>query len=350
MDCGEYLKILCGITAVTGREHGAASQIAALFEPLCDEVRTDRSGNVFGTCRGEGENPHTVLVTAHYDEIGLVVTGIEDSGFLRFTSMGGIDPKSLPAQEVTVFGREALYGVIGAKPPHLLSREEMERTLKMDELRIDIGFSGEEAKTRVRIGDVAGFRFPVVPLKNNRMACKGMDNRAGVAVLLELLHELSGLRHQDHVVVAATVQEEVGLRGAVGAAFSVAPDLGIAIDVCHADMPDAPPDEQSPLGKGVAVAIGPVVNAMRTKELLELAKQERIPVQLDPEPGDTGTEAAALAVAREGIPTLLLSIPCRYMHTTVETISIDDVKGAARLAARYIAAGPWTTGKEVGTC
>jgi putative aminopeptidase FrvX len=350
MNCGEYLKILCGITAVTGREHGAASRIAALFEPLCDEVRTDRSGNVFGTCRGEGENPRTVLVTAHYDEIGLVVTGVEDSGFLRFSSMGGIDPKSLPAQEVTVFGRETLYGVIGAKPPHLLSAEEMDQAVKMDELRIDIGFSGEEAKALVRVGDVAGFRFPVVELKNNRMACKGMDNRAGVAMLLEMLQVLSGLRHADHVVVAATVQEEVGLRGAVGAAFSEAPDLGIVIDVCHADMPDAPPDDQFPLGKGVAVAIGPVVNAARTRELIELAKRERIPVQLDPEPGDTGTEAAALAVAREGIPTLLLSIPCRYMHTTVETISLDDVMGAAQLAARYIAAGPWKAKEGVGAC
>jgi endoglucanase len=175
-----------------------------------------------------------------------------------------------------------------------------------------------------------------------------MDNRAGVATLLEMLQVLSGLRHADHVVVAATVQEEVGLRGAVGAAFSAAPDLGIVIDVCHADMPDAPPDDQFPLGKGVAVAIGPVVHAARTRELIELAKRERIPVQLDPEPGDTGTEAAALAVAREGIPTLLLSLPCRYMHTTVETISLDDVMGAAQLAARYIAAGPWKAKEGVG--
>ncbi len=348
MELNDSLKVLCGLSAVTGREKGAASQIAALFEPLCDEVRTDAFGNVYASCRGEGRNPRTVLVTAHYDEIGLVVTGIEDSGFLRFAAMGGIDAKTLPAQEFTVFGREPLYGVIGAKPPHLVSAEEMEKVIPIDDLRIDIGYSGDEAKKRVRVGDVVGFRFPVIEMKNNRMASNAMDNRSGVAALLETLRLLKGLRHDDHVVVAATVQEELGLRGAVAAAFSTAPDLGIVVDVCHADMPDAPPDDQFPLGKGVAIAIGPIVHPARTKEVIELAKRERIPYQLDPEPGDTGTEAAALQVAREGIPTILLSIPCRYMHSTVETISLDDVRGTAQLAARFIAAGPWKE-KEGGT-
>ncbi len=350
MELNESLKILCGLSAVTGREKGTSSQIAALFAPLCDEVRTDAFGNVYATSRGEGENPRTVLITAHYDEIGLVVTGIEETGFLRFAAMGGIDAKTLPAQELTVFGREPLYGVIGAKPPHLVSAEEMEKVLPIEDLRIDIGFSGEEAKKRVRIGDVAGFRFPVVEMKNNRMACKGMDNRSGVAALLEILKLLKGLRHDDHVIVAATVQEEVGLRGATAAAFSAIPDLGIVIDVCHGDMPDAPIEDQFPLGKGVAVAIGPIVHTTRTKEIIEIAKQERIPYQLDPEPGSTGTEAAALQVAREGIPTILLSIPCRYMHSTVETISLDDVKGAAQLAAHYIAEGPWKEKEGGKTC
>ena len=341
MELLQTVKTLCGISAVTGREHAAASQIAALFEPLCDEVRTDAFGNVYGTCRGEGTNPRTVLLTAHYDEIGLVVTGIEKTGFLRFAAMGGIDAKTLPAQEVTVFGRETLYGVIGAKPPHLVTAEEMEKVQPLDELRIDIGFDGDNAERRVRIGDVAGFRFPLVELRNNRVACRSLDNRAGVATLLEVLRELKGLRHDDHVVVAATVQEEVGLRGATVAAFSAAPDLGFVFDVGFGDQPDVPADEQYPLGKGPAVAIGPVPHPGRTQELLAFAKAERIPVQLDAETGSTGTEAAALQIAREGIPTMLLSIPCRYMHSTVETICLDDIKAAAQLAARFIAAGPW---------
>ncbi len=348
MGIKENLITLCSISAVTGREKGMSSQIAALFAPLADDVKIDAFGNVFATKKGEGESPRTILVTAHYDEIGMVVTGIEDSGFLRFHSLGGIDPKSLPAQEVTVFGRETLYGVIGAKPPHLLSAEEMEKTLKIDELRIDVGLSGDAARQKVRVGDVVAYRVPVVELKNDRVAGNGMDNRAGVTALMGILEALKSRRHKHNVVVAATVQEEAGVRGAIMAAYTVAPDLGIVIDVCHADMPDAPIDEQFPLGKGVAVAIGPVVNAEKTNALIALAKAERIPWQLDPEPGDTGTEASALAVAREGIPTILLSIPCRYMHTTVETVSLEDIESTVKVAARFIASDPFL--EEVSLC
>jgi endoglucanase len=255
--------------------------------------------------------------------------------------MGGIDAKTLPAQEVTVLGREPLYGVIGAKPPHLVSAGEMEKVLPMEDLRIDVGLSGEAAEKLVRIGDVVAFRSPARALRNNRVAGKSMDNRSGVAALFQILELLQGMRHDDHVVVAATVQEEVGLRGATTAAFSAAPDLAVVIDVCHADMPDAPIDDQFPLGKGVAVAVGPVTHPERTAEVLEVARRERIPFQIDPEPGNSGTEAAVVQIAREGIPTLLLSVPCRYMHSPVETISLDDLRATAELAARYIASGPW---------
>ncbi len=341
MTIKEHLKILSSITAVTGHEKIMSAKIAELFMPLADDVTIDALGNVFAIKKGEGQTPKTVLVTAHYDEIGMVVTGIEKSGFLRFASMGGIDAKSLPAQEVTVLGRETLYGVIGAKPPHLLSAEEMEKNLKIEDLRIDIGFSGDEAKKRVRVGDTVGFRFPLVELKNHRVASNALDNRAGVSALLGILEELKNYHHEHHVIVAATVQEEVGLRGAIVSAYSVAPDFGITIDVCHADMPDSPIDEQFPLGKGVAVAIGPVVNMEKTNAMTSLADKEHIAYQMDPEPGSTGTEASALAIAREGIPVVLLSIPCRYMHTTVETISLDDVECTAKLASRYIASNPW---------
>lgn len=347
MELKERLRQLTAMTAVTGREHEMAKHLADLFAPLADEVRVDALGSVFATRRGEGKSPRTILVTAHYDEIGLVITGIEKTGFLRFSAMGGIDAKTLPAQEVTVLGRELLYGVIGAKPPHLVSAEEMEKVLPMEDLRIDVGLSGEEAERLVRIGDVAGFRFPMVTLENNRVAGKSMDNRSGVAALFEILQLLQGMRHDDHVVVAATVQEELGLRGATTAAFSAAPDLGIVIDVCHADMPDAPIDDQFPLGKGVAVGIGPVMHPERTKEVLALARRERIPHQVDPEPGNSGTEAAVMQIAREGIPTVLLSVPCRYMHSPVETISLDDLRATAELAARYIASGPWREKEEL---
>lgn len=337
MECRELLKKLCRINAVTGREDTAAQAISDILSAYCDEVKVDAFYNVIGLKKGQGENPRNVLVTAHYDQIGLIVTGIDENGFLQFSKMGGVDPKALGAQEVTVHGKRDLHGVIGTKPPHLIPPEDADKPVKMEDMRIDIGYSAKQARELVSVGDVVSLNFPVLELKNNRMAGRSMDNRSSVAALVEILRELSRIRHDDNVYVAATVQEETGLVGAFMAAWHVKPDLAIAIDVCHGDMPDAPSDESFPLGKGAAIAVGPILSRKHTKACIKLAKRERIPCQIDAEERDTGTEAAVYASAMEGIPTMLLSIPAKYMHTTVEMVSLDDIEAVARLAARYIA-------------
>lgn len=337
MDTEKRLRALCEIHSVTGFESAAAGKLADMFRALSDDVYIDAFHNVIALKRGCGEDPKTVLVTAHYDEIGLVVTGISEDGFLSFTGAGGVDAKAVVAHEVTVHGREDLYGVIGAKAPHLVTDEEMKKAIPMKEMRIDIGLSGEAARKMVRVGDPVSLRAPLVSLKNGRVAGKTLDNKAGVAALLEILEELGRIRHEDHVVVAATVQEETSQRGVVAAAWHLEPDLGIVIDVCHGDMPEAPADESYPLGKGPAVAVGPILSRSHAKAVIAMARRERIPLQIDPEWGDTGTEAAGMAVSRTGVPTILFSIPVRYMHTTVETMSLDDLTATGRLAARYIA-------------
>jgi len=337
MECGELLKKLSDMRAVAGRENMAAEIIAGLFRQYCDDVSIDSFYNVIGFKKGQAENPQNVLITAHYDEIGLIVTGIEDSGFLRFTAVGGVDAKAIGAMEVTVHGKEDLFGVIGVKPPHLIPAEDKDKGIKMEDMRIDIGYDGEKARELVSIGDVVTFNSPAQELMNNRITGKSMDNRSGVAALVEILKELQKLKHDDNVYVVATVQEELGLIGAICATYNIKADLGIVIDVCHGDMPDAPSDEAFPLDKGVALAIGPIISRKHTKECIKLAKEENIPYQIDPEAGDTGTEAAVHAVAREGIPVILLSIPCKYMHTPVEMVSVNDIVSTGRLAARYIA-------------
>lgn len=337
MECGELLKKLSDMRAVAGRENMAAEIIAGLFRQYCDDVSIDSFYNVIGFKKGQAENPQNVLITAHYDEIGLIVTGIEDSGFLRFTAVGGVDAKAIGAMEVTVHGKEDLFGVIGVKPPHLIPAEDKDKGIKMEDMRIDIGYDGEKARELVSIGDVVTFNSPAQELMNNRITGKSMDNRSGVAALVEILKELQKLKHDDNVYVVATVQEELGLIGAICATYNIKADLGIVIDVCHGDMPDAPSDEAFPLDKGVALAIGPIISRKHTKECIKLAKEENIPYQIDPEAGDTGTEAAVHAVAREGIPVILLSIPCKYMHTAVEMVSVSDIVSTGRLAARYIA-------------
>ncbi|NLE26375.1 MAG: M42 family metallopeptidase [Clostridiaceae bacterium] len=337
MECGELLKKLSDIRAVAGRENMATDKIAEIFREYCDDVSIDAFYNVIGFKKGQAEKPGNVLVTAHYDEIGLIITGIEDSGFLRFTAVGGVDAKAIGAMEVTVHGKEDLFGVIGVKPPHLIPPEDKDKGIKMEDMRIDIGYSGEKARELVNIGDMVSFNSPARELMNNRIAGKSMDNRSGVAALVEILKELQKIKHDDNVYVVATVQEELGLIGAICATYNIKADLGIVIDVCHGDMPDAPSDEAFPLGKGVAVAIGPIISRKHAKACIKLAKEENISYQIDPEAGDTGTEAAVHAVAREGIPVILLSIPSKYMHTSVEMVSVNDVVSTGRLAARYIA-------------
>ena len=337
MECSELLKKLSDIRAVAGRENMATEKIAELFREYCDDVSVDAFYNVIGFKKGQSENPKNVLVTAHYDEIGLMVTGIEDSGFLRFTAVGGVDAKVIGAMEVTVHGKEDLFGVIGVKPPHLIPPGDKDKGIKMEDMRIDIGYGGEKARELVSIGDMVSFNSPARELLNNRIAGKSMDNRSGVAALIEILKELQKLKHDDNVYVVATVQEELGLIGAICDTYNIKADLGIVIDVCHGDMPDAPSDEAFPLDKGVAVAIGPIISRKHAKECIKLADEENIPYQIDPEAGDTGTEAAVHAVAREGIPVILLSVPSKYMHTTVEMVSVNDVVSTGRLAARYIA-------------
>jgi len=336
-ECRELLKKLGNINAVSGRENMAAENIAGLFREYCDEVFIDKFFNVIGLKKGQSQNPKSVLVTAHYDEIGLIVTGIEDSGFLRFAAVGGVDPKAIGAMEVIVHGKEDLFGVIGTKPPHLIPPEDKSKAVKMEDMLIDIGYDGKMARKLVSVGDMVSFKNPPQELLNNRIAGKSMDNRSGVATLVEILKELKKLKHDDDVYVVATVQEELGLIGAFCATYNIRADLGIVIDVCHGDMPDAPGDETFPLGKGVAVAVGPILSRKDTKAIIKLAKSENIPYQIDPETADTGTEAAVHSVAREGIPVVLLSIPAKYMHTTVEMVQIDDIVSAGRLAARYIA-------------
>ena len=337
MECRELLKKLCSMIAVTGRENTAAQTISGIFSEYCDEVKIDAFYNVIGFKKGEGKNPHKVLITAHYDEIGLMVTDVDENGFLSFTKAGGVDPKILGAQVVTVHGKKDLHGVIVAKPPHLIPPEDADKPVKMEDMRIDIGYDAAKARELVTIGDMASFAFRFLELKNNRIASKSMDNRSSVAALVEILKELGRIKHDDDVYVAATVQEESGLVGAFMTTWNTKPDLGIAIDVCHGDMPDTPSDETFPLGKGVAIAVGPILSREHSKACIKFAKKEKIPFQIDPEPKDTGTEAAVHAVAREGIPTILLSIPSKYMHTMVEMISLDDLEATARLAARYIA-------------
>ncbi len=336
MDYISILKDICIYPGVSGHEEGLAGYVARMFEKYCSNVEIDKFYSVIGVIKGNSDAGKKVMITAHLDEIGLMVKSIDEKGFVRISNIGGVDSKVLLAQEVVIHGRKDIFGVIGAKPPHLLKPEEVKKAVKMQDLVIDTGLSAEEVKEIVSVGDIVTFKAEPFALQNNKFSSKSLDNRAGVAALIGIMDNLTRLSHDCDVYFAATSQEEVGLRGANIAAYNINPDLAIVIDVCHGEIPGSSKEEAFPLGKGPAIAVGPNLHRRLTKKMIELAKEENIPYQVDVEPGDTGTEAWAVQVSRSGIPTLLVSIPLKYMHTVIETLDIKDIKNTARLVSRFI--------------
>ncbi|MDP2873384.1 MAG: M42 family metallopeptidase [Bacillota bacterium] len=335
METKEFLRRLSEGVGVSGYEHGLHDLIREALAPYAGEFSTDALGNCVAVRRGCGEEPRvSVMLAAHQDEIGLMVTKIDERGFLRVAQVGGFDPRVLVAQEVVVHGRRSLPGIIGMKPPHILTDEERKKAPKLEDLFIDIGLPAGEARETVQVGDVVTLNRAFTELHGGLVAGKSLDDRAGVAALLECLRRLQSLRHAADIYAVATTQEEVGLRGATTSAYGLHPDLAVAIDVCHAgpglDEPGA-----SELGKGPAVAVGANIHPKLRDLLLAVAADCGIPIQHEVSPGATGTDAWAINIARAGIPTALLSIPLRYMHTSVETAAMSDVVQTGRLLAEF---------------
>ena len=329
----QLLKRLSAARGVSGSEAGVAAVVKTEMEAICDEVYIDNLGSVIGKKAADCPHPTRVLLEAHMDEVGLMVKEITQDGFLLFAPIGGLDPKVLPGAEVVVHGKEDLYGVIGAKPPHLLSGKR--EVLSMDDMAIDAGFSSrEEAKKHLRIGSTATFRTDVTPLLGGRIAGRCLDDRAGLMLILEAAKRIQNSNVE--LYLSASVQEEVGLRGAGVAAKRIAPHLAIAVDVTHGDSPDA--DKKTfPLGKGPAILVGPNAHPAMTQKMIEIAKKQGISYQLEVDgSGDSGTDAAIMQVMGAGIPTMLLSIPLRYMHTHHEVMDLSDAEAGVRLLTEFV--------------
>jgi tetrahedral aminopeptidase len=336
MEYVNVLKELCTYTAVSGYEKDMAENVKNLFKKYCDSVEVDRFYDVIGKKAGTANGKYKIMITAHYDEIGMIVRGIEDEGFLRVTNMGGIDSKILLAQVVIVHGKSKITGIIGAKPPHLLKPEETKRAVKFEDIYIDTGMKADKLKESVSVGDLVTFKPDFLELRGSMVSSKTIDNRCGVATLLGIMEELAKVRHEADIYFVATSQEETHCTGAEIVSYNLRPDIAIVVDACHGDMPEVSKDESHALGKGPAIGLGPNLHRKLTKRLIDICKNENVPYQIDVEPDDTGTEAWVTQVSRSGIPSLLISIPVRYMHTTVETVNIDDIKSAARMVTAFV--------------
>lgn len=339
METSEFLKTIIEASGVSGAESQVAAIVAERFGAFADEVQTDVLGNVIALKRGEGtaggEHPR-IMLAGHMDEIGLMVTKLDES-FLRFATVGGFDVRTLLGQEVIVHGRRPLSGVIGSRPPHVLPPDEREKVVPLEDLFIDVGLSQDSLAEVVSVGDVVTMRRQQVKMAGDYVAGKAMDDRTAVAAIASCLELLAGRRHAWDVYAVATVQEEVGLRGATTSAYGVAPQLAIAVDVTFGNQAGVPETQTMSMGGGPPIGLGANFHPRVHERLVETAKACEIPYQIDPMPGRSGTDAWAIQVSREGIPTALLSIPLRNMHTPVETVNVKDIERTGRLMAEFIA-------------
>jgi endoglucanase len=301
------------------------------------EVKTDLYGNSFAAFNGGGKPK--VMLAGHIDEIGLIITYIGEEGMLHFKGIGGWDSQQLVGQRVRVVGyKHERVGVIGKKPIHLMSSDDRNKVTKIEDMWIDIGAKDDkEAKEHLRIGDFAVIEQPYVELLNGRVISKAIDNRIGAYIVLEAARRAAGGRAE--AVAVATVQEEIGGIGAYAASFGLEPQVGIAVDVTHAtDQPGVNKKQEgdSPFGSGPVITLGSYAHRTVAEMLIQTAEREGIPYTLGTAPRNTYTDADDIAKNRTGVPTGVVSIPNRYMHSPNEMIDLKDLENVIALIAAFV--------------
>ncbi len=336
MELKELMIELTEASGVSGYETEVAEIIKKRFAKYVDEIKTDALGNVICIKRGKAGKDKRLMLAAHMDEIGLMVTKIDEKGFVKFTNVGGIDQRTLLGQEIIIHGQEKIFGVIGAKPPHLTTTEERKNSLKMEDLTIDVGLDKDQVEKLIKIGDIITIKRDLNFLLNDRVAGKALDDRAGIASLYICLKELQSFQHDLDVYCVATAQEEVGTRGAITSTYGINPHIGVAIDVGFGFTPDLNKFDTIEIDKGPAIATGVNIHPNVFNKLRQAAKKAYIDYQIEIAPAPTGTDARSMQISRDGVATGLLSIPLRYMHTSVETISLADIEKTGELLAKFI--------------
>jgi len=322
---------LSNAIGVSGDEGDVRAVVLDAVQEHVDEFKVDTMGNVLALKRGTGRQRLRVMLAAHMDEVGLMVVGHDGDGFLQVRTVGGIDPRLLPGTLLHV-GPERIPGVIGLKPIHLLEEDEEEKVPKIEKLVVDVGAKNkDEAKKLAPLGAYAAFATQFREL-GPTVSGKAFDDRAGCAVLVELLR---GERFRFDLHAAFTVQEEVGLRGARVAAYTIEPDCAFALEGTIAD--DTPKEKESSptteLGQGPAITVMDrsfIADRRLVRLLTSTADELDIPYQFK-QPGIGGTDAGAIHLAREGVPTVAVAVPCRYIHSPVSLLSLDDFDNTVRL-------------------
>ena len=335
----ELIARLSNAHGVSGYEDEIREIIRSELEDWADEIKIDSMGNLI--CTKNGKEPE-IMVAAHMDEIGFVVKYIDDKGFIRIAPIGGWFSQIALAQRVVLYGKKKVYGVIGCKPPHLMKEEERKKGVEIKDVFVDVGASSKEEvlELGINIGTPVAIDREVAELSNGRITGKAFDNRVGVAVMIEAVKRASA---DVTVHAVATVQEEVGLKGAKTSAFALEPTAAIAVDTCvAADFPGSESAHMDvKLGKGAAITVvdasgrGLIASPKILRWLTETAEKYGIPYQLEVAEGGT-TDATAINLTKAGIPAGVVSVPARYIHSPVEVVDMKDVESAVNIVARAI--------------
>ncbi len=333
----ELAKALCAIPGVSGDEARALPQIQSLCGGLFDESGFTPVASFYGIRRSKRPDAKTVLLDAHLDTIGFIVTQICDGGFLKVASVGRTAEKNLCASEVWIYGKKTIPGVFASKPPHLQQPGESEKKMSLDDLSIDTGLSSEELKKWVRVGTYVGFKAETERLNEEIAVSPSFDDRICAAVHLRALELLGNEDVGVHIAFQFSAREEQGYKGAMTTAYRLDPDLAIVADVGHAYVPGAPERRKAAIaGKGCLLSYSPQTNRAWTEKAEQIAKERGIPIQLLAEPGRTGTNSNAIQTTRNGIPVCLISVPLKNMHTANEVVNLKDALAASRLVAALL--------------
>ena len=339
------LKLLCETPGISGHEAKVSEVVKNIFQKYCDEIIVDEFYNVAGFIKAkklpEGQQrPFRMMFVAHIDEIGMVVSKYEKNGFLRLSKVSGIDPKTLLSAKLNIHTSKhgIIKGVVGSIPPHLLNGSEKDKAVMLKDIFVDTGYSEEDVRKMISIGDPVTFDTDLIQLKDCSVSGKALDNRCSIFALYNMLQRLSNEEFENDLIIVASVREEENSFGAYIASYSIEPDLAIAVDVTHgkpgkSDNDDK--DQMFPLGKGPVICKAPILNSKITEMLYDICSDLDYTQQIEVDNSDTGTDASELFVASKGIPVAVLSIPLKYMHTQTEVADIRDIEGAGEVLAEF---------------
>ncbi|MDE7362570.1 MAG: M20/M25/M40 family metallo-hydrolase [Oscillospiraceae bacterium] len=332
MDIKAALRALTDEVGVSGDEFSASRKAAELLSRYAENVSVDPFGNVTGFIKSGAKNAKTLLLDAHIDRVGLIVTHIGGDGFLSVGACGSPDIRTYLAQSVTVHGKRAVKGVVSTLPPHV-SKDN--KAPEIGDISIDIGMTKERAEEIISPGDRVTVNSRFRELCGSVVSESAVDDRSGVCAILEALDMLKGKPLKYDLAVCFSAQEETGERGAKQAAFRIQPDEALIVDVSFGSTPDSSPKETAKLGSGVMIGFSACLDKAMSNALTELAGRHNIPYTREIMPSSTGTNADAVAVTGKGAKCCTLSFPIRYMHTAAETVDINDIIATARLIAEY---------------